>query len=89
MTKIPRVYDNLSHYLKSNKVLLIYGPRRVGKTTILNDFLKKTKLKYRLDSGDNIKIQHILSSSDFDLIRDYVADNQLIAIDEAQKNTQY
>lgn len=85
MTKIPRVYDNLSHYLKSNKVLLIYGPRRVGKTTILNDFLKKTKLKYRLDSGDNIKIQHILSSSDFDLIRDYVADNQLIAIDEAQK----
>ncbi len=85
MTKIPRVYDNLDNFLKSNKVLLIYGPRRVGKTTILNDFLKKTKLKYRLDSGDNIKIQHILSSSDFDLIRDYVADNQLIAIDEAQK----
>lgn len=85
MTKIPRVYDNLDNFLKSNKVLLIYGPRRVGKTTILNDFLKKTKLKYRLDSGDNIKIQHILSSSDFDLIRDYVVDNQLIAIDEAQK----
>jgi len=83
--KIPRVYDKLEHCLKSNKVLLIYGPRRVGKTTLLNDFLKKTKLKYRLDSGDNIKIQRILSSSDFELIRDYVADNQLIAIDEAQK----
>ena len=85
MIKIPRIYDNLSHYLKSNKVLLIYGPRRVGKTTILNNFLKKTRLKYRLDSGDNIKIQQILSSSDFDLIKDYVSDNQLIAIDEAQK----
>jgi hypothetical protein len=85
MKKIPRIYDNLKAYLKPNKVLLIYGPRRVGKTTILNDFLKKTKLKYRLDSGDNIKIQQVLSSSNFDLIQDYVADNQLIAIDEAQK----
>lgn len=85
MTNIPRIYDNLDHYLKPNEVLVIYGPRRVGKTTLLTNFLKKTKLKYRLDSGDNIKIQHLLSSSDFDLISDYVSDNQLIAIDEAQK----
>jgi len=31
--KITRYYSNLSAYLKPNKVLVIYGPRQVGKTT--------------------------------------------------------
>lgn len=58
---IKRYYD-LKRLIRPNKVLVIYGPRRVGKTILLNDFLSKTKLKYKLDSGDNIKIQQILSS---------------------------
>ena len=34
-----------------NKVLVIYGPRRVGKTTLLQNYLKQTTLKYKLDFG--------------------------------------
>ncbi len=83
--KIPRFYQDLSQYLKPNKVIVIFGPRRVGKTTLLNDFLTQTKLKYKLESGDNIKIQQVLGSNDFDLIKDFVSGYQLIAIDEAQK----
>ena len=37
--KIKRVYLDLENYIKPNKVLVIYGPRQVGKTTLLNDFL--------------------------------------------------
>src|SRR3989344_1974402 len=83
--KIPRFYGDLGAYIKQGKVLVIYGPRRVGKTTLLNDFLSGCKLKYRMDSGDNIKVQETLSSQDFDRLKEYVADFELIAIDEAQK----
>ena len=83
--KIKRFYLNLNEYIKSKKVLVIYGPRQVGKTTLLKDFLATTSLKYRLDSGDNINIHHILGSQKFDVIKDYAEGYELIAIDEAQK----
>lgn len=83
--KIPRVYQNLSRYLKPHKALIIYGPRQVGKTTLLENFLSTTSLKYKLDSGDNIKTQMIVSSNDFDSIKEYAEGYELIAIDEAQK----
>jgi len=80
-----RRYYQIESLIKKNRVLIIYGPRRVGKTTILTEFLKNTKLKYRLDSGDNIRVQHILSSQDFRLIKEYAEGYDLIAIDEAQE----
>ncbi len=80
---IKRFYD-LGALLATNKVLVIYGPRRSGKTTLLNDFLQKTELKYRLVSGEDINVQEILGSQDFDKIKEYVGDFELIAIDEAQ-----
>lgn len=83
--KIPRYYESLGDYLDPNKALLIFGPRQVGKTTLLNDFLKKTKLKYKLESGENFKVQDILGSQNFDQIKEFVEGYELIAIDEAQK----
>ncbi len=83
--KIPRYYDKLEDYLEPNKALLIFGPRQVGKTTLLNGFLNKTKLKYRLDFGENIKVQDVLGSQDFGQIKEFVEGYELIAVDEAQK----
>jgi len=40
-----RAYEPLDQHLRPNKVLVVYGPRRVGKTTLLQTFLKQTKLK--------------------------------------------
>ena len=79
-----RAYEPLESHLMLNKVLVIYGPRRVGKTTLLQNFLKQTTLKYKLDSGDNIRSQQILSSQDFGQILADVEGYELLAIDEAQ-----
>ena len=79
-----RAYEPLEPLLLPNKVLVVYGPRRVGKTTLLQNFLKQTDLKYKLDSGDNIRTQQILSSQDFGEILSYVEGYDLLAIDEAQ-----
>ncbi len=81
----PRTYQPLARYLEPNRALVIYGPRRVGKTTLLQNFLSQTQAKYKLDSGDNIKVQHILSSQDFDQIIPYVQGYDIYAIDEAQR----
>ena len=79
-----RSYEPLDPHLTPNHVLVIYGPRRVGKTTLLQNYLKQTTLKYKLDSGDNIRTQQILSSQDFSQILPYVEGYELLAIDEAQ-----
>ncbi len=76
---------NLQKLLKPKKVFILYGARRVGKTTILEDFLLKTKLKYRIDSGDNMRIQHLFNSQDATIIAEYAEGYDLIAIDEAQQ----
>lgn len=81
---LPRYYADLESYIQPGKVLLIYGPRRAGKTTLVHEYLKTTKWKYKLDSGDNIRTQHILGSQDFSLILPYAEDQDLIIIDEAQ-----
>ena len=83
--KLPRFYQNLENHLEKGKVLLIYGSRQVGKTTLLTEFLEKTNLKYKLASGDDIRTQEILSSQDFSKILQYVSGYELLAIDEAQR----
>ena len=82
---IPRYYDDLENYIRAGKVLVLYGPRQVGKTTLIREYLERTTYKYRFDSGENISIQEVLSSQDFDRIARYVGDNELIVIDEAQE----
>ncbi|MBI9037216.1 MAG: ATP-binding protein [Bacteroidales bacterium] len=82
---IPRFYKSLEKILPQNKVLIIYGSRRVGKKTLLNNLLEGSVLKYKIESGDNIRISKILSSKDFGLLSEYAEGYDLIAIDEAQE----
>lgn len=81
---IPRAY-NLQKSISKKRVLMLYGPRRVGKTTLIKEFLKQTKLKYKLDSGDFIHTQILFSSNDFKKIKEYLEGYELLVIDEAQQ----
>ena len=84
---LPRIYDNLNSFLKPNKVLVIYGSRQTGKTTLLKKFLSENEgnFRYKLDSGDDVNTQIVLGSSDFKKIINYAKGYDLIAIDEAQR----
>ncbi len=81
---LPRYYD-IKKYLKKNKALILYGPRRVGKTTIIKEFLKQTKLKYKFVIGDDIEVRQVLSCSSLKQLKEFVEGYQLLVIDEAQK----
>jgi len=82
---ISRTYDDLDKLLKKGKVTVIYGPRQVGKTTLISNFLSKTKMKYKLDNGDDISVSEILSSRSLEKIGNYVSGYELVVIDEAQR----
>lgn len=85
--KIPRFYKDLTPYIRPNKALIIFGPRQAGKTTLLKDYLdsQKGKIKYKLESGDDVIVEEAISSRDFVKIKKYAKGHELIAIDEAQK----
>lgn len=81
---IGRAYEPLDEYLEPNKVLIIYGPRRVGKTTLLQAYLSRTRLKYKSAVGDDVPTQRLLSSRNVNLIKEYLEGYELFALDEAQ-----
>lgn len=82
---IKRYFSPLEPLLEPNKVLVIYGPRRAGKTTILRELTENTSLKYRFDSGENIRVQEVLGFNDEEKIKEYAQGYDLIVIDEAQQ----
>lgn len=81
---IQRAID-IEKNLEKNKVLIIYGPRQVGKTTSVEKFLSETSLKYASYSGDNLEFAYNLAKCDLEHIKRIVGDNHLLFIDEAQK----
>jgi len=82
---IPRAYDSLENYLQPNKVLVLYGPRQVGKTTLLTRFLDRFGGKSKLLTGDNVRVQALFSELDFESILSLSEGYDLLAIDEAQR----
>jgi uncharacterized protein len=80
-----RQLNNLKTSLKPGKVVVIYGARRTGKTTLLKEFLTGETGQYLLVSGEDITVQSYLSSQSLEKLRAFVGSNRLLVVDEAQK----
>lgn len=81
---IERTYQPLEEQLQKGRVLIIYGPRRIGKTTLLHRFMETTSMKFKFDSGDNLRVQQQLSAPDFEKIKEYCLGYDIVLLDEAQ-----
>ncbi len=77
--------SQLNNYLQPGKVLVICGPRRVGKTTLIKEFLKTAKLSYRFETGDDIRFRETIESQSVETLREYARNLDLVVIDEAQQ----
>ncbi len=77
--------DNLVKLISPQKAVIILGPRRCGKTTLLEKFLKKFKDKYLSVTGDDISVREYLSSQSIAKLKNFAGRNKLLVIDEAQK----
>jgi uncharacterized protein len=82
--QIDRYISSIDDFAPTGRVLLIYGARRVGKTTLLRNLLAKSTLKSKTVSGDDIRIQQVLGNQDFQLLAEFVSGYDLLVVDEAQ-----
>jgi predicted AAA+ superfamily ATPase len=77
--------DNIGRTLAPGKVVVIYGARRTGKTTMLQQFLQSVNEPYLLVSGEDIVIQGYLASQSIAKLSAFIGVNRLLVVDEAQK----
>lgn len=85
MKYIERAIDrDFKKYLKSNKVLILVGPRRVGKTELLKNQLEKIGEKNIYLNGEDANVISILSNKSVRNYERLIGDKKLLVIDEAQ-----
>ncbi len=82
---ISRYYESKTGFLKKAKVNLLYGPRRVGKTALIDKLLLDKDIKVYHGNGDDIQLRFILGSEDKTKILSSLGDYNYIFIDEAQR----
>jgi predicted AAA+ superfamily ATPase len=84
---IPRShFDAIREKLNnSDKIIILYGPRQVGKTTLVKTILADLPGRKLEINADELKYIDVLSSRDFQKMRLLVEGYDLLFIDEAQR----
>lgn len=83
--KIKRyILPKIKQDLTSDKVIVIYGPRQVGKTTLLSELKNNFKEKTLFMSGEDRFVQEWLSSRSIAILKKNIGDYKILVIDEAQ-----
>jgi len=84
--KIQRLLlDELQKNLIRGKVLVLYGPRQAGKTTLAKDLIAITSLRSKFVNADELLYREALSSQNLKILNEVLGDAELLIIDEAQR----
>jgi len=73
--------------IQPGKVTILYGPRQVGKTTLLSQLVGKLDKPILQVNGDQLKYRKVLSSEDKERLKSFIGNNKALIIDEAQRIT--
>ncbi|HNR81517.1 MAG TPA: ATP-binding protein [Candidatus Pacearchaeota archaeon] len=77
--------QTIENNLTPGRALVIYGPRRIGKTTLLKRYLAtQTGKKIFYSTGDDIALREVFRSQSLTKIIDFARPYDIIALDEAQ-----
>lgn len=71
--------------LLTGKVLVLYGPRQVGKTTLVRELMAQTTRRARFVNADELLYREALASQNRQTLEAVLADADLLIIDEAQR----
>lgn len=84
--KIQRLLlSQIEERVKPGLVAVVYGPRRVGKTTLVKEYLDSYQGKYLFLNADELASREALESQDARKLGELVAGYDLLVIDEAQR----
>lgn len=71
--------------LQANKVVIVYGARRVGKTVLVENILYQLDEPVLILNGEDINVHDKLANRSIENYKQIVGTNKLVYIDEAQK----
>ncbi len=77
------LYEQISNYLEVNKVLMIFGARRVGKSVLLQQIIEAYEKPYILLNGEDLDDADRLSSRRRSMYDAWLKGIRLLIIDEA------
>lgn len=67
------------------KVIIVYGPRQAGKTTLIKLLTSKISGEVQFFTGDDLHTQDLFSKNDLEALRRAIAGTDILVIDEAQR----
>jgi len=82
------IYDNITKRLANtgdHKIIIIYGARQVGKTTLVKEILSETKLNSEYFNCDYLDVQSLFSYENAANFENTINKYELIVLDEAQR----
>lgn len=77
--------SQIEEKLFQGKIVIVYGPRRVGKTTLVKEILKKYKDKGRYVNCDILSNVHALETTEPEDLKLFLGEEKLVVFDEAQR----
>lgn len=79
------IENNFDDFIVPGKVFVLFGARRVGKSSVLQKYIRTRVDNCFIGSGDDIQVRKILSSEDMISITNSFRGYNAILIDEAQR----
>lgn len=80
-----KIKENIEKNLFKGKAVVIYGPRRVGKTTLVKDIISKYGNEAKYINCDILENRQALGVQDDKKLRDFLGEGKIFVIDEAQR----
>ncbi len=85
-TYIPRYLEKIiEQWLFKEKVIILYGARQVGKTTLVKSLISRFSDTAGYYSCDLPEVRQVLESQNHLLLKDYIGDKTMVVFDEAQQ----
>ena len=74
----------LAEAVAPGKVVVLYGPRRVGKTTLVRRYVRDHAPDAMVVTGEDIAVREYLESQSVAKLREFVGGRRTLVVDEAQ-----
>ncbi|MDH4471544.1 MAG: ATP-binding protein [Fluviicola sp.] len=79
------IVQHLQEDLFQGKAILLFGPRQVGKTTVLEVLLQEQNQQCLILNADETDVRESLENTTSTALRNLFGDNKIVFIDEAQR----
>jgi predicted AAA+ superfamily ATPase len=80
-----KLQNVIKNKLFKGKAILLFGPRQVGKSTLIEELVSHQDKKWLYLNGDDADVREILTDTSAAKLKYVVGDNEIVFIEEAQR----